>query len=85
MVENDKYIWSFNKVKKFLLYVAIKINMIDCWDELFQCSSENKEKIDDLGIIEHGRCEHGSFKCHGICGILGSTDQATFKLSITYV
>ena len=24
-------------------------------DELFQCSSENKEKIDDVGIIEHGR------------------------------
>ena len=24
-------------------------------DELFQCSSENKEKTDDVGIIEHGR------------------------------
>ena len=23
-------------------------------DKLFQCSSENKEKIDDMGIIEHG-------------------------------
>ena len=24
-------------------------------DELLQCSSEIKEKFDDLGIIEHGR------------------------------
>ena len=24
-------------------------------DEFFQCWSKNKEKIDDVGIIEHGR------------------------------
>lgn len=51
MAEKGKYM-NFNKVNKCVLYVAIKINIIDCWDELIQYSSKHKEEIGDLGITE---------------------------------
>ena len=52
---NGKYMnYQYDSEQMFIICSnRIKINIVG--DELFQCSSENKDKIDDLGITEHGR------------------------------
>ena len=53
-VENGKYMnYQYNSEQMFII-CSNRIK-IDYNYELFQCSSENKEKIDNVGIIEHGR------------------------------
>ena len=53
-VGNGKYMnYQYDSEQMFIICSnRIKINIVG--DELFQCSSENKDKIDDLGITEHG-------------------------------
>ena len=52
---NDKYMnYQYDGEQMFIICSnRIKINIVG--DKLLQCSSENRDKIDDLGITEHGR------------------------------